>query len=91
MIDPIRLEQSRFFSIFLVMKEVKTCQECGIEFRSKMGFSRHKKGHSLSLSDTEMTYQFSPSKIEEIMKLAANKIADEEDVLQELKGKIIAL
>ena len=91
MIDPIRLEQSRFFSIFLVMKEVKTCQECGIEFRSKMGFSRHKKGHSLSLSDTEMISQFSPSKIEEMIKQAANKIVDEEDVLQEHKSKIITL
>ena len=73
------------------MKEVKTFQECGIEFRSKMGFSRHKKGHSLSLSDTEMTSQFSPSKIEEMMKQAANKIVDEKDVLQEHKSKIITL
>ena len=25
------------------MKGVKTCQECGMEFRSKGDFSRHKK------------------------------------------------
>ena len=25
------------------MKEVKTCQDCGMEFRSKAGCSRHKK------------------------------------------------
>ena len=91
MIDPITLEQSRFFSVFWVMKEVKTCQKCGIEFRSKGSFSRLKKGHSLSLSDMETTSQFSPTKIEEMMKQAANKIVDDKDVLQELESKIITL
>ena len=43
----------------------------------------------------EMTPQLSPSKIEEMVKKAANKIVDDklhsEDVLQELKSKIISL
>ena len=56
-----------------------------------MGFSRHKKGHSLSQSDTEMISQFSSSKIEEMMKQAANKTVDEEDALKEHKSKIITL
>ena len=43
----------------------------------------------------EMTSQLSPSKTEEMVKKAANKIVDDklhsEDVLQELKSKIISL
>ena len=43
----------------------------------------------------EMIYQLSPSKTEEMVKKAANKIFDDklhsEDVLQELKSKIISL
>ena len=39
----------------------------------------------------ETTSQFSPSKIEEMMKQAANKIVDDKDVLQELESKIITL
>ena len=77
------------------MKEVKTCQECRMEFRSKGGFSRQQKSQLLSLSDMEITSQLSPSKIEEMVKKATNKIVDyklhNKDVLQELRSKIINL
>ena len=47
------------------------------------------------MSYKEMTSQLSPSKIEELVKKAANNIVDDklhsEDVLQELKSKIISL
>ena len=47
------------------------------------------------MSDMEMTYQLTPSKIEEMVKRAANKTVDDklrsEDVLQERKCKIICL
>ena len=43
----------------------------------------------------EITSQLSPSKIKEVVKKVANKIPDDklhtEDVLQELKSKIISL
>ena len=43
MVDLIRLELSRFFIFFLIMKEVKTCQDCEMGFRWKGSFSRPKK------------------------------------------------
>ena len=74
---------------------MKTCQECGMEFRAKGGFSRHITSHLLSLSDMEMTSQLPPSKTKEMVKKVANKIVDDKlhsvDILQELKGKIISL
>ena len=48
------------------MKEVKSCQDCEMEFRSIVSFSRQKI-HLLSLPDFEMTSQLSPSKIEEMV------------------------
>ena len=49
----------------------------------------------MSLSDIEMRSQLSPSKIEEMVNKATSKIVDvklhSEDVVQELKSKIISL
>ena len=53
------------------------------------------KSHLLSLQDMEIASHLLASKIEEMVKKAANKIADDklhsEDVLQQLKCKIISL
>ena len=53
------------------------------------------KSHLLSLQDMEIASHLLASKIEEMVKKAANKIADDklhsEDVLQQLECKIISL
>ena len=53
------------------------------------------KSHLLSLQDMEIASHLLASKIEEMVKKAANKIADDklhsEDVLKQLKCKIISL
>ena len=70
------------------MKKVKSCQECGLEFRSKGGFSRHKKVTDCHCQTWKLHSICCQAKLKKIVKKAAKKIVDDklqsEDVLQEL-------
>ena len=72
------------------MKEFKTCQECGMEFRSIGSFGTHKKVTYCHCNTRKMTSQLPPGKIEEMVEKTANKIVYDknhsEDVLQELRS-----